>query len=93
MWLQTTRYIRFKEGIKHVLTMSSPTELKKKERTKTSMLLQPLLNVKHKNIAVDKREWLGKKGRGQDCLARQGLKPLEYPVTGSDGCGQLPVRV
>ena len=72
MWLQTTRYIRFKEGIKHVLTMSSPTELKKKERTKTSMLLQPLLNVKQKNIAVDKREWLGKKGSGQDCLTRQG---------------------
>ena len=93
MWLQTTRYIRFKEGIKNVLTMSSPPESKKKERTKISMLLQPLLNVKHKNIAVDKREWLGKKGRGQDCLARQGLKPLEYPVTGSDGCGQLPVGV
>ena len=54
------------------LTMSSPPESKKKERTKISMLLQPLLNVKHKNIAVDKREWLGKKGRGQDCLARQG---------------------
>lgn len=66
MWLQTTRYIRFKEGIKNVLTMSSsPPESKKKERTKISMLLQPLLNVKQKNIAVDKREWLGKKGSGQ----------------------------
>ena len=68
MWLQTTRYIRFKEGIKNVLTMSSPPETKKKERTKISML-QPPLNVKQKNIAVDKREWLGKKGSGQayDC--------------------------
>ena len=45
--------------------MSSPPESKKKERTKISMLLQPLLNVKQKNIAADKREWLGKKGSGQ----------------------------